>query len=55
MSAATAATARSAIRSSIMTLERDGEVVCGYCGRRYVHANHPEAERLRLMGETRAL
>jgi uncharacterized Zn-finger protein len=30
-----------------MTLERDGEVVCKYCGRRYVQAGHPDAEKLR--------
>jgi uncharacterized Zn-finger protein len=30
-----------------MTLEKDGEVVCKYCGRRYVHVSHPEIERIR--------
>jgi len=30
-----------------MTLERDDEVVCKYCGRRYVHVDHEEAERIR--------
>jgi uncharacterized Zn-finger protein len=30
-----------------MTLEKDGEVVCKYCDRRYVHVSHPEIERIR--------
>lgn len=30
-----------------MTLERQGEVVCKYCGRRYVHVSHQEAEQIR--------
>ena len=30
-----------------LTLERDGEVVCKYCGRRYLHVGHPEAEAVR--------
>jgi uncharacterized Zn-finger protein len=30
-----------------MTLEKDGEVVCKYCGRRYVHVSHSEIEKIR--------
>jgi uncharacterized Zn-finger protein len=30
-----------------MTLERDGDVVCKYCGRRYVHVSNAEAEKIR--------
>jgi uncharacterized Zn-finger protein len=30
-----------------MTLERDGEVMCQYCGRRYLHVGHARAEALR--------
>jgi uncharacterized Zn-finger protein len=30
-----------------MTLEKDGEVLCKYCGRRYVHFTNAEAERIR--------
>ncbi len=30
-----------------MTLEGDGEVVCKYCGRRYVHVTNAEAETIR--------
>ena len=30
-----------------MTLEKDGEVTCGYCGRRYVHVTYAEAEAIR--------
>jgi uncharacterized Zn-finger protein len=26
-----------------LTLAKGGEVMCGYCGRRYVHAGHGEA------------
>ncbi len=37
-----------------MTLEKDAEIVCNYCGRRYIHATHPDAERLRLLGNTHA-
>ena len=33
-----------------LTLEKDGEVVCGYCGRRFVHVDHAEAERIRASG-----
>lgn len=35
-----------------LTLERHAEIVCGYCGRRYVHATNPEAERLRSLGNS---
>lgn len=30
-----------------MTLEKDGEVVCKYCGRRYVHLTNAEVEEIR--------
>ena len=30
-----------------MTLERDGQVICKYCGRRYVHVTNGEVERIR--------
>lgn len=30
-----------------MTLEKDGQTICKYCGRRYVHTGSPEAEPLR--------
>lgn len=30
-----------------MTLEKDGEVVCKYCGRRYVHLTHAEVASIR--------
>ena len=30
-----------------MTLERDGQVTCKYCGRRYVHVSNAEVERIR--------
>jgi uncharacterized Zn-finger protein len=33
-----------------MTLERDGEVTCQYCGRHYVHVTNAEAERIRAAG-----
>ena len=33
-----------------MTLEKDGEVICKYCGRRYVHTSHPDADALRGKG-----
>jgi uncharacterized Zn-finger protein len=33
-----------------MTLERDGDIICKYCGRRYVHVSNGEAERLRAAG-----
>jgi uncharacterized Zn-finger protein len=34
-----------------MTLERGGETVCKYCGRRYVHASHPTAATIRATGQ----
>jgi uncharacterized Zn-finger protein len=37
-----------------MTLEKDGEVICKYCGRRYVHSAHPEATTLRSRGNSHA-
>ncbi|MFO1075721.1 MAG: zinc-finger domain-containing protein [Geminicoccaceae bacterium] len=37
-----------------LTLARGDEVVCGYCGRRYVHISHAEAERLRASGTPQA-
>ena len=37
-----------------LTLEKDGEVMCGYCGRRYVHSAHPEAAPLRSRGNSHA-
>lgn len=37
-----------------MTLERDGEVICKYCGRRYLHTSHPDAEALRSRGHSQA-
>ena len=30
-----------------MTLEKDDQTVCKYCGRRYVHIGHHEVELLR--------
>ncbi|MFO1046398.1 MAG: zinc-finger domain-containing protein [Geminicoccaceae bacterium] len=30
-----------------MTLEKDGEAVCNYCGRRYVHLGHAEVAAIR--------
>ena len=30
-----------------MTLEKTGEAMCKYCGRRYVHVSHAEAEKIR--------
>ena len=30
-----------------MTLEKDGQTICKYCGRRYVHAGSPLSEELR--------
>jgi uncharacterized Zn-finger protein len=34
-----------------MTLEKDGSTICKYCGRRYLHVTHEEAQR--LLGEGR--
>lgn len=34
-----------------MTLEKGGEVVCKYCGRRYLHVSHPEAARVEAEGQ----
>jgi uncharacterized Zn-finger protein len=33
-----------------MTLEKDNEVVCAYCGRRYLHESHPQAAAVRAEG-----
>mgnify|MGYP005838002607 CR=1 FL=1 len=33
-----------------MTLEKGGQVVCKYCGRRYVHVSAPEAATVRERG-----
>ncbi len=30
-----------------LTLEKTGEAMCNYCGRRYVHISHAEAENIR--------
>jgi uncharacterized Zn-finger protein len=30
-----------------MTLAASGDVICKYCGRRYVHLSHPEVDELR--------
>jgi NADH dehydrogenase (ubiquinone) Fe-S protein 6 len=37
-----------------MTLEKEGDIVCKYCGRRYVHAGHPHAADLRRQGRAQA-
>lgn len=37
-----------------MTLEKEGSVVCKYCGRRYVHVSHPDVEALRGQAQARA-
>ncbi|MEO1091777.1 MAG: zinc-finger domain-containing protein [Pseudomonadota bacterium] len=34
-----------------MTLGRTGEVVCKYCGRRYLSVDHPEAAMVRERGQ----
>jgi uncharacterized Zn-finger protein len=34
-----------------MTLAKGGEVVCKYCGRRYVHVSNGEAEAVRRDGQ----
>ena len=33
-----------------ITLEMGGQAMCKYCGRRYVHKSHPEAEALAARG-----
>ncbi|HET6468198.1 MAG TPA: zinc-finger domain-containing protein [Geminicoccaceae bacterium] len=33
-----------------MTLEKGGEAVCKYCGRRYVHTSHEDVPTIRLNG-----
>ena len=30
-----------------MTLTKEGDIVCKYCGRRYVHSTSPHADALR--------
>jgi uncharacterized Zn-finger protein len=37
-----------------MTLEKEGSIVCKYCGRRYVHIGHPDAKALRKNGQPQA-
>lgn len=37
-----------------MTLEADGEVVCKYCGRRYLHHNNPELPAVRARSRPHA-
>jgi uncharacterized Zn-finger protein len=37
-----------------MTLEKGGEVMCKYCGRRYLHTSHPEIATVRAGGERQA-
>ncbi|MCL6606777.1 MAG: zinc-finger domain-containing protein [Geminicoccaceae bacterium] len=37
-----------------ITLAPAGTAVCKYCGRRFVHASHPEAERVRREGRRAA-
>jgi uncharacterized Zn-finger protein len=37
-----------------MTLGKGGEVVCKYCGRRYLHVGHAEAAAVRSSGEPQA-
>ncbi len=34
-----------------ITLARGGQAVCKYCGRRYLHATHPEAAAVRAEGQ----
>ena len=34
-----------------MTLEKDGEVLCQYCGRRYVHLTNPDVEKIRAASQ----
>ena len=33
-----------------MTLAKGGEVMCKYCGRRYLHESRPEAAEIRAEG-----
>ena len=33
-----------------MTLEKGGMTVCKYCGRKYVHLSHPDAETIKKTG-----
>jgi uncharacterized Zn-finger protein len=33
-----------------MTLEKAGEAVCKYCGRRYLHTSHPDVPIVRRDG-----
>lgn len=37
-----------------MTLEKEGDIVCKYCGRRYVHVSHHDAEALRRGSQPQA-
>ncbi len=37
-----------------ITLAPKGEAVCKYCGRRFVHASNPLAERVRAEGQRAA-
>ena len=38
-----------------LTLEKGGEVMCGYCSRRYVHIDSDQAEALRELGQPYAV
>ncbi len=33
-----------------ITLAKDGQAVCKYCDRRFVHLSHPEVEEVRRRG-----
>lgn len=37
-----------------MTLAKEGEVICKYCGRRYVHGTSPHADELRARSRNAA-
>ncbi|MCS6878717.1 MAG: zinc-finger domain-containing protein [Geminicoccaceae bacterium] len=37
-----------------ITLAPKGQAACKYCGRRFVHASTPEAERIRAEGQRAA-
>lgn len=37
-----------------LTLEKGGEVVCKYCGRRYIHVGAPAAATIRERGTPQA-